>query len=300
MTMSSEKGSENQQQKWWMKLPRPAYSKLRRLEVKETWYEVYVVEPQTIAIYEPGQFDEAISYIISGEDRAILLDTGMGIANIKRTVSELTDLPIEVVNSHTHYDHVGGNHLFDTVSVFDNLVEIERLKRGFPHAELAKHLNEDLVWKPFPKDFDPESYEIPPSTPTRLLNNGDRVNLGGRELEVIHTPGHSPGCICLLDSKKRLLFTGDTFFPGPLYAHFPESDFDTYHDTVERMTELVPLVDALCPAHNEPWVKSDVLFKVAGAFRSVKSGKAHHVIDEGLKRYNFEGFGIYLRPDQEI
>lgn len=298
--MASDNGSENQPQKWWMKLPRPAYSKLRRLEVEETWFEVYEVEPQTIAIYEPGQFEEAISYLISGAERAILLDTGMGIADIKKTVHELTELPIEVVNSHTHYDHVGGDHLFPKVSVFDNQEEIERLRKGVPHTEAAKLLEEDLVWKPFPKGFNPESYQIHPSNPTRLLHEGDRLELGSRELKVIHTPGHSPGSICLLDPEKRLLFTGDTFYPGPLYTHLPGSDFHTYCDTVERMTGLVPLVDFLCPAHNEPWVRSDVLFKVAEAFHLVKSGEARYVMEEGLKRYNFEGFGIYLRPDQEI
>src|SRR3954463_15227779 len=77
---------------WCRKLPRPAYAEFERVPVKSDWFEVYRVAPNVYAIYEPHQWEEVISYLILGSKRAILFDTGMGIANIKAVVEELTKL----------------------------------------------------------------------------------------------------------------------------------------------------------------------------------------------------------------
>src|SRR5580765_1025336 len=99
----------DQRPEWCRDLPRPAYSKLEHVPVPDKWFEVYRIRPGLFAIYEPHQQEEIISYLIVGEKRALLFDTGMGISNIKKVVQELTKLPVIVLNSHTHDDHVGGN-----------------------------------------------------------------------------------------------------------------------------------------------------------------------------------------------
>src|SRR5579862_8585061 len=86
---------------WCKQLPRPAYSKLERVQVKDPWFEVYRIRPGVIAIYEPHQSEEVICYLILGTKRAVLFDTGMGISNIRAVVESLTTLPVTVVNSHT-------------------------------------------------------------------------------------------------------------------------------------------------------------------------------------------------------
>src|SRR5579863_9033812 len=100
---------------WCKALPRPEYKALQRVLPEETWFEVYKVAPETFAIYEPHQFEETISYLIVGTKQALLFDTGMGIGNLKRVVSRLTSLPVVVLNSHTHDDHVGGNWEFSSI-----------------------------------------------------------------------------------------------------------------------------------------------------------------------------------------
>src|SRR5436853_5632646 len=100
---------------WCKALPRPEYKSLERVPVSDPWFEVYKVAPQVFAIYEPHQSEETIGYLILGEKRALLFDTGMGISNVKAVTAELTELPIVVLNSHTHDDHVGDNWRFDTV-----------------------------------------------------------------------------------------------------------------------------------------------------------------------------------------
>src|SRR5216684_8250228 len=98
-----------QQPEWCKKHPRPAYSKLERVPTADPWFEVYRIRSGVFAIYEPHQFEEVISYLILGERRALLFDTGLGVGAISQVVRQLTPLPVTVLNSHTHFDHTGGN-----------------------------------------------------------------------------------------------------------------------------------------------------------------------------------------------
>src|ERR1700675_1155537 len=97
---------------WCRQLPRPEYKALERVPVRSAWFEVYRIRPGVFALYEPHQAEEVISYLIVGSRKALLFDTGMGISSIRAVVRQLTRLPITVLNSHTHYDHVGGNREF--------------------------------------------------------------------------------------------------------------------------------------------------------------------------------------------
>src|ERR1700688_4857813 len=118
-----------QQAEWCKKLPRAAYSKLERVPITDPWFEVYKIRPGVFAIYEPHQLEEVISYLILGDEKAgdekagggkaLLFDTGMGISNIQAVVAGLTKLPVTVVNSHTHNDHVGDNWRFGEVYGMD-------------------------------------------------------------------------------------------------------------------------------------------------------------------------------------
>jgi len=97
------------------KLPRSAYADLTRVEDIDEWFEVYQVAPGVKAIYEPHQWQETISYLIEGQTKALLFDTGNGIGDIHALVKRLSKKPITVLNSHSHFDHVGGNHAFKRI-----------------------------------------------------------------------------------------------------------------------------------------------------------------------------------------
>jgi glyoxylase-like metal-dependent hydrolase (beta-lactamase superfamily II) len=105
---------------WPDVLPRAGNRRLEKLESLSPWFEIYKVNEGVFAILELGHTEEAISYLILGSERAVLLDTGMGIANLRAEVERLTDLPVVVVVSHGHYDHVGDNHRFSEVWAFDS------------------------------------------------------------------------------------------------------------------------------------------------------------------------------------
>src|SRR5947209_18227605 len=86
--------SQTKTPEWCRALPRPEYKVLQRVPISDPWFEVYKVAPAVFAIYEPHQSEEVISYLIVGDKRAALLDTGMGISDLKKATSELTRLPI--------------------------------------------------------------------------------------------------------------------------------------------------------------------------------------------------------------
>ncbi|HEY7699412.1 MAG TPA: MBL fold metallo-hydrolase [Vicinamibacteria bacterium] len=280
---------------WWDALPRPAWNEFRKVRESQGWFEVYEVRPGLFAIYEPGQFEEVISYLIVGTDKALLFDTGLGIGDMKAVVSELTELEPIVVNSHTHYDHVGGNHRFGTV--YGTATEYTAANaKGRKHEDVAEFVGEGWIWKKTPEGFDRDRYEGKAFTIAKTIAEGDVIDLGGRTLEVLLTPGHAPDALCLLDRENRLLFTGDTFYPATLYAHLPGSDFAAYRKTASRLAELRGDVDFLLPAHNEPLVKSEVLLRMRDAFEAVAAGKAEFVLTDGNREYDFDGFSI-LTPD---
>ena len=98
---------------WFDKLPRPEYSSLKRISTSESWFHVYAIRPTVFAIYEPYQYEEVISYLIVGTQKSLLIDTGMGIGNIEQVVNELSSVPLIVINTHTHHDHIGDNWRFE-------------------------------------------------------------------------------------------------------------------------------------------------------------------------------------------
>ena len=138
------------------------------------------------------------------------------------------------------------------------------------------------------------SYKIRPWTSHHSLRNGERLDLGGRWLEVIFTPGHTPDSLSLLDRTNGLLFTGDTFYPGPIYLFVPETDFAAYARSVVRLAALEPRIKLLLPAHNVPVADPINLKKLAAAVEQVNSGQAKGQVTEGHREYQFDGFSLLL------
>jgi glyoxylase-like metal-dependent hydrolase (beta-lactamase superfamily II) len=283
---------------WRRALPRNVYSQLQKVESNQSWFEVYKIEPNIYVFYEPGQFEEAISYLAVGNGRAALIDTGCGIGNVKLLPEEFTQLPVMVVNTHSHYDHVAQNYLFDKIAMFDAPSARQVAENGYSKAEMAHLLMEGMLSKALPRDFNSESYHVPPFTVTSWLKDGANIDLGGRNLEVIHTPGHSPDSICLLDRKAKLLWTGDTFYTGAIYVHLPGSDLGLLIKSYQKLIALSSLYERLMPSHNEPWVEKAILREALDAARAIKAGRAGYTEDlEGtrIRRYDRPRFSIITK-----
>ena len=280
---------------WWDALPRQEWSAYQRVLESDPWFEVYKIFPDTFAIYEPGQFEEVISFLIVGETRALLLDTGLGIARLQPVVASLTHLDVTVVNSHSHYDHIGSNYEFEKIAGVDHPYARASAK-GAPNEIVGELLRGDWVWKPLPEGVTATNYKINPYALSETIADGDIIDLGGVQLEVIATPGHSPDSICLFDRTGRRLFMGDVFYFAPLYAHLKGSDLGDYTASAEKLAALQPEIDTLITAHNVPVADSSYLSRMRDAFTAIEEGRAGFVETDGAYEYDFEDFSIIAPP----
>ena len=282
---------------WCRALPRPEYKTLERVPVTDPWFEVYKAAPDVFAIYEPHQAEETIGYLIVGKQRALLFDTGMGISNVKKLTAELTRLPIIVLNSHTHDDHVGGNWQFDTIYGMDT--DFTRQNARGSREDAQAEITPDQICGTLPKGFDAKSYATRPWKITRYIHDGERIELGGRTIEVIATPGHTPDAISLIDRANGLLFTGDTYYPAPIWLFRPETDLKAYAASISRLNALEPDVKLVLGAHNIPVASPVELTRLVAAFGAVRGGKVAPTPDSpGKVLYKVNEISFLMRaPD---
>ncbi len=278
---------------WCRKLPRSEYGKLKKIDQPDAWFDVYRIRPGVFAIYEPHQSEEVISYLVLGKNKGVLFDTGMGISSIRNVVDHLTKLPVSVINSHTHNDHVGDNWRFNDIYVMDT--EFARANAKGSRDDAQAEIAPGEICGETPAGFDFAAYATRPFHISHWLHDGDKIDLGGRSLQVIATPGHTPDSIALLDMDNRLLFTGDTFYPGPIFLYRPETDLEAYLTSVEKLARLVPRLQLLLPAHNVAVADPHYLPRVVAAFRQVRSGKAKSSPKNGKREYMFDGFSFLMR-----
>jgi len=136
---------------------------------------------------------EATGYLVCGEKKAAVIDTMNGIEDVHAVVRQITDLPLVVVNTHGHGDHIFGNVYFDC-DCYLHPDDFNIAANSFRRPEVEKYAKE-------------HNLRIPSF---KAINNGDVIDLGGLTLEAVLIPGHTPGGICVLLREKRVLFTGDS------------------------------------------------------------------------------------------
>jgi glyoxylase-like metal-dependent hydrolase (beta-lactamase superfamily II) len=291
---ASSPAPEPETPEWCRFLPRPEYKPLERILPNEPWFEIYKVAPNAIAIYEPHQSEETIAYLIMGTKQAVLFDTGMGIGNIHALVTRLTSRPIVILNSHTHNDHIGGNWQFPFLFGMDTAFTRANMKgeRADAQAEIVP----GQICGDLPKNFDPKTYATKPWHVSIPVHDGFKVNLGGRTVEIIATPGHTPDSICLLDRDNELLFTGDTYYPGTIWLYRPETDLDAYVASVKKIAALAPDLKLVLGAHNIPVAQPSVLPRLVAAIEAVRAGQgAIKSAGEGKAIHTFDGFSFLLK-----
>ncbi len=286
--------SKAEKPEWCKNLPRPEFAPLKRILPEEPWFEIYKVAPGTFAIYEPHQSEEVISYLIVGQKQALLFDTGMGIADIRKVVSRLTSRPVVVLNSHTHDDHVGGNWQFNPIFGMDTAFTRENAKGSTADAQAEIAPGE--ICGNLPRAFDPKTYRTKPWHVSFFIHDGFRIKLGGRTVEVIATPGHTPDSIALIDRENKLLFTGDTYYPAPIWLYRPETDLAGYEKSIARLAALAPEVNTVLGAHNIPVAQPEVLPALVQAFADLQAGKAACKPEgTGKKMCTVDKFSFLLR-----
>ena len=250
------------------------------------WFTVDRPDRDTWILSEYRHWEETHCYLLMGKDRCLLIDTGLGIADISQEIQNLTDKPVTAVATHIHWDHIGGHRYFP--DFYAHEAELDWLRGGFPiPLPAVKRMVLDRCDPP--EGYDVETYELFRGTPTRVLHGGEVLDLGGRQIEVLHTPGHSPGHLCFWEPQRGYLFTGDLVYLDVLLADFPSTDPAAYLRSLEQ-TAALP-VQRILPGHHKLDVPPEILPQMRDAFRNLnEKGLLRH----GSGAYDFGTWSVRL------
>lgn len=210
-----------------------------QIATAQGWYETRTLSAGITHIFEPHikPFYRCNIWHVRGRDRDLLIDSGMGVVSLREQVTLVSERSLLAVASHTHFDHIGAHHEFTERAV--HRAEADLLRHPDRPATLSDPYVSDEIFTALPPgDYDSQNYCVTPAPASRLLEDGDIVDLGDRHFEVIHTPGHSPGSISLWESASAILFSGDTVYDGPLIDDAYHSDIDAYVASMERLLNL--------------------------------------------------------------
>jgi glyoxylase-like metal-dependent hydrolase (beta-lactamase superfamily II) len=205
----------------------------------EDWYRLAQKGDGVTLIEEPFilPFYRCNVWHVRGRDRDMLVDSGMGVVSLRDWVPLVTEKPLTAVASHTHFDHIGCHHEFEDRAV--HRAEAAILADPTRAATLADPYVTDEVFERLPPaPYASTTYAVRRAPATRLLEDGDVIDLGDRRFEVIHTPGHSPGGIALWEASTGVLFSGDIVYDGPLIEDTYHSDVADYHASMLRLVDL--------------------------------------------------------------
>jgi hydroxyacylglutathione hydrolase len=250
-----------------------APAQLAKGRMVDDYFAVEDLGDGTFAIGEPRYYQQNYSYLIIGQTRAVLFDSGSGTRDIKGVVAALTKLPIMVIVSHLHFDHLGGIGPFGHVAMIDLPETRADVSGAF---------------------FKPSRYEymgffdgrVAPSFRVgEWLMPGAIIDLGGRALRVLLAPGHTPSSVALFDAANRRLFIGDFIYPTTLYAFLPGASLSAYQATAKMLVGMLPPDTVLWTAHccrkNEgvsaPWLSMRDLRDLDVALTAVRAGQAKAV-----------------------
>ncbi len=253
-----------------------------KIEPCERWFAAQRHDLGVAQYWEPfvDPLFRSNFFHVPGKTHDLLIDSGMGICCLRTCVPDLDDERIVAIATHSHIDHIGGMHEYETRMVHP--LEAEVLATGTKPMSLrtadwpAKVIERivaggyavgDEMLTAYPHaDFDPTRVFTRAAPATRLIEEGDVVDLGDRAFEVVHLPGHSPGSIGLFESATGILFSGDAIYDGPLLDDLPGSNTEDYVRTMERLLAM-PL-SVVHAGHEESFGKSRLVELAEGYLRS--------------------------------
>lgn len=209
-------------------------------------YTIHNLDDTTWLIEEEADCN-VYMYLLAGEKEALLIDTGYGTVPLDTIVSSLTDLPVRVLCTHGHFDHVGGNRFFPSVMMH--------------RCDMALYREET------DQATDPCSIQ--------WFDHSFTMDLGNRLLEVFPVPGHTQGCVAILDVQRRQLFTGDTCCKGAVLLHFDHSaGLEAFRNSIHSILAMQDRFDTTWPSHHAKPVALDILQQFQEAADLLLDGSA--------------------------
>jgi glyoxylase-like metal-dependent hydrolase (beta-lactamase superfamily II) len=243
---------------------------LAKGEMVDDYWAVQKIDDATYAIGEPRYYQGNYAYLLLGKKRALLFDAGSGTRDISHVIAELTRLPVTVIPSHLHYDHLGGIEPFASVAMID--IPETRADAAGGRLEVGRYDFLGFI----------DGREPPYLRVTEWLKPGARIDLGGRTVTLLHTPGHTAQSASLYDPAGHRLFSGDFIYPTTLYASLPGGSLAAYQRTASWLLRALPEDTTIWAAHccrigekiSAPWLTMTDMRELDRTLREVQAGRA--------------------------
>ncbi|MCR1783812.1 MBL fold metallo-hydrolase [Nocardioides carbamazepini] len=223
------------------------------------WFRVESIAPGISRVEEPWVHGllRANMWHVRGRERDLVVDAGLGVVSLREHLPSLFEHDPILVVTHAHLDHVGAAHEFDDRRMHAACEIDGALAASLRGPELARLMGQEwalpeLLVEALPMPtYEVDEYAITAAPATTELNEGDVIDLGDRQLRVLHLPGHTPGCVCLYDESDAALFSGDVIYDGELLDQLHESDIAAYVHTMRRLRSLE--IEVVYPGHGDPF-----------------------------------------------
>ena len=237
--------------------------------VTDGWL-VQRIAPDTYALGEPADDLDNYEYLLVGQTRALLIDAGSTARDIRPALATLTSLPVTVIPTHLHYDHTRGLKNGDRIVLAD-------LPETRDHADGDLYRLSRYQYLEQTDDSAPFAFKV-----SEWVKPETEIDLGGRKVKLLHTPGHTSTSVSIFDPAANLLFTGDLIYPTTLYAFAPTSSLSTSVKTFDRLLAEMPADVTIYGAHccrndvpaQAPWLKLSDVKDARDAILAVEDGKA--------------------------
>lgn len=250
--------------------------------------------------------------LIVGRESALLIDTGYGFGGIRGKVRAITSLPLKVINTHGHVDHIQGNKFFDEVM----LHRADRGIIGFYSSlplKTAVYLGARKMLSPAEKQHVSEFF-MPNRQKLTLIDDGCTIDLGGRVLEVIHTPGHTEGSVCILDREERMLYAGDSLSSHVWLFLRESAPLPVYIESLKKLEARESEFDTILSSHSAALFRKTLLGRVIHCAEHIDPARSavfdSHLAGKGLiycegfermhEKYGFADFNEFLAHSREV
>ncbi len=262
-------------------------------------YTVHPIDENTFAIEEKSPLNQGLCYLLTGTEKALLIDTGFGYNGLADTVKRLTALPVIVANTHAHVDHIGGNHYFDEIWYHELDKGIFALHTNPAHTFSVAAADMPRFLHPLVKLLTKKMLAIDTSGNYHYFDDTHIFHLGGRDVEVIPTPGHTPGSVCFLDRANRQLFSGDTVCEWGILLHLPGEGEPpaVYLESMERLKDLSDAFDSVWPGHHGFPVDKSYIDDYLTCAQRIVDGTAAYTTTKGRRCAQY-GRVLITVPDE--
>ena len=191
-------------------------------------------------------------WLSKGSNLDVVIDTGLGVWDLPwflKSQNLIGEKPVVAIATHVHFDHIGGLHQFANTAIHADEFDDMAVANG---VSMVTYLKDCEVMPEAQGYFDVRDFKVKAVTPTKALNDGDFIDQGDKQLEILHLPGHSKGSIALFDRKNGHLFSGDVIYDGMLIDFLPGSSVSDYVHSCLRLKEIAPKVNRVFPGHFRP------------------------------------------------